>query len=200
MSSKPLTVEPEVAVSLLQEVEERCKQDLNACYQCRRCAAGCPVGEETGVTPDRLIRMILLGDRETAMNNLLVWKCVACYTCGARCPNNIQTAKITEALKQMGKKAGLKPCKPRIADFHDAFMTSTSHFGRFNEIEGMAIYETKTAIKELLQGKLKAVLDEMVSQAKLGTAMAKKKRMHVGVDMIKNRSELKALFKKAKKR
>jgi heterodisulfide reductase subunit C2 len=125
---------------------------------------------------------------------------VACYTCGARCPNNIQTARITEALKQMGKKAGLKPCKPRIADFHDAFMTSTSHFGRFNEIEGMAIYETKTAIKELLQGKLKSVIDETFNQAKLGTAMAKKKRMHVGVDMIKNRSELKALFKKAKKR
>jgi heterodisulfide reductase subunit C2 len=200
MPSEPLTLKQEVSSSLLEEVEARSGQDLNACYQCRRCAAGCPVGEETGVTPDRLIRMVLLGDCKTAMNNLLVWKCVACYTCGARCPNNIQTARITEALKQMGKKAGLKPCKPRIADFHEAFMTSTSHFGRFNEIEGMAIYETKTAIKELLQGKLKAVIDETISQAKFGSAMAKKKRVHVGVDMIKNRSELKALFKKAKKR
>jgi heterodisulfide reductase subunit C2 len=200
MPYKSLTLEPEIASSLLGEVETRSGQDLNACYQCRRCAAGCPVGEETGVTPDRLIRMILLGDRETAMNNLLVWKCVACYTCGTRCPNNIQTARITEALKQIGKKAGIKPCKPRIADFHDAFMTSTKHFGRFNEIEGMAIYETKTAIKELLQGKLKAVIDEALTQAKLGSEMTKKKRMHVGVDMVKNRKELRALFDKAKKR
>jgi heterodisulfide reductase subunit C2 len=200
MSSKPLSLEPEVSSSILEEVEAKSGQDLNACYQCRRCAAGCPVGEETGITPDRLIRMLLLGDRETAMNNLLVWKCVACYTCGVRCPNNIQTARITEALKQLGKKAGLKPCKARIADFHDAFMTSTSHFGRFNEIEGMAIYETKTAVKELLQGKLKAVIDEAFAQAKLGAAMTKKKRMHVGVDSIKDRSELRALFNKAKKR
>jgi heterodisulfide reductase subunit C2 len=200
MPNKSTTLEPEVSSSLLEEVEARSGQDLNACYQCRRCAAGCPVGEETGVTPDRLIRMILLGDREKAMNNLLVWKCVACYTCGTRCPNNIQTARITEALKQIGKKAGIKPCKPRIADFHDAFMTSTKHFGRFNEIEGMAIYETKTAIKELLQGKLKAVIDEALTQAKLGSEMTKKKRMHVGVDMIKNRKELRALFDKAKKR
>jgi heterodisulfide reductase subunit C len=63
------------------------------------------VGEETGyVTPDRLIRMILLGDREKALSDGLVWKCVSCYTCGTRCPNEIQTARITETLKQMSRK------------------------------------------------------------------------------------------------
>jgi heterodisulfide reductase subunit C2 len=200
MSSQPLKYESNTAASLLDEVETRSGQNLKACYQCRRCAAGCPVGEETGVTPDRLVRMIMLGDREAAMSNLLVWKCVACYTCGTRCPNNIQTARITEALKQMGKQEGIKPCRPRIADFHDAFMTSTRHLGRFNEIEGMAIYEAKTAVKELLQGKFKAVIDEALTQAKFGAAMSVKKRMHAGVDMIKNRSELKGLFKKSKKR
>ena len=50
--------------SLAQEVARRSGQNLLACYQCRRCAAGCPVGEESGVTPDRLIRMILLGDEQ----------------------------------------------------------------------------------------------------------------------------------------
>src|SRR5512134_2863766 len=149
MSAKTLQYEAKGARSLLQEVAERSGQNLLACYQCRRCAAGCPVGEETGVTPDRLIRMVLLGDREEALSNLLVWKCVACYTCGTRCPNNIQTARITETLKQMAKKAHAKPLTPRIADFHSAFMTSTKHFGRFNELEGMAIYETKTALKDL---------------------------------------------------
>jgi heterodisulfide reductase subunit C len=158
------------------------------------------VAEQTGISPDRLIRMIMLGDREAALNNRLVWQCVSCYTCGARCPNNIQTARITEALKQMGKEAGLKPCKPRIADFHDSFMTSTRHFGRFSELEGMAIYETKTAIKELLQGRFRAVLDEAVAQAKFGAEMAKKKRLHLGIDSIKNLRELRALFDKAKKR
>src|SRR5450759_83060 len=107
---------------LVKEVMKLSGQNLQACYQCRRCAAGCPVGEEAGVTPDRLIRMILVGDREAALNNLLVWKCVACYTCGTRCPNNIQTARITETLKQMGKEAHLDPLKPRIADFPSSFM------------------------------------------------------------------------------
>lgn len=200
MSSPVLKYEATASKPLLEEVSKRSGQNLQACYQCRRCAAGCPVGEETGVTPDRLIRLIVLGDREEALNNLLVWKCVACYTCGTRCPNNIQTARITETLKQMAKKAHAKPLTPRIADFHNAFMTATKHFGRFNEIEGLTIYETKTAIKELSQGKLKAVIDEMVDQAKLAVTMAKKKRLHLGLDKVKNNAEVKALYEKAKGR
>jgi len=200
MSSSVLKYEATASKPFLDEVQKRSGQNLQACYQCRRCAAGCPVGEETGVTPDRLIRLIVVGDRDEALNNLLVWKCVACYTCGTRCPNNIQTARITETLKQMAKKAHAKPLIPRIADFHNAFMTSTRHLGRFNEIEALAIYETKTAIKELSQGKVKAVIDEMVGQARLAVGMMKKKRLHLGVDKVKNNSEVKALYDKAKGR
>jgi heterodisulfide reductase subunit C len=200
MSQTVLKYESATSRQLLDEVSRRSGQNLKACYQCRRCAAGCPVGEETGVTPDRLIRLIVLGDREAALNNLLVWKCVACYTCGTRCPNNIQTARITETLKQMAKQAHAKPLTPRIADFHSAFMTSTRHLGRFNEIEALTIYETKTAMKELSQGKVKAVVDEMLGQAKLAVTMMKKKRLHVGVDRVKNNSEVKALYEKAKGR
>jgi heterodisulfide reductase subunit C len=200
MSSSVLKYEAAAAQSLVEEVMSRSGQNLLACYQCRRCAAGCPVGEETGITPDRLIRTILVGDKDDALNNLLVWKCVACYTCGTRCPNNIQTARITETLKQMSKEAHMKPLIPRIADFHNAFMTSTSHLGRFNEIESMAIYETKTLFKELAKGNVKAMIEEVVSQGKLSAAMTRKKRMHFGVDRIKNLFEIKALYRKSKAR
>lgn len=199
MSSTVLKYEATVAQPLLDEITSRSGQNLQACYQCRRCAAGCPVGEETGVTPDRLIRLILVGDREAALNNLLVWQCVACYTCGTRCPNNIQTARITETLKQMSKEAHLEPLKPRVADFHSSFMKAAGHYGRFNEIEGMGIYEAKTALKELKKGGVMAVFDEMVAQAKLGMTMNKKKRMHFKIDKVKNVAEVKALYSKAKK-
>ena len=79
-------------------------------------------------------------------------------------------------------------------------MTSTGHLGRVNEIELMAIYETKTLLKELAKGNLKAMVEEMTAQGKLGAAMTKKKRMHFGVDRVKNRSEIKALYKKSKGR
>jgi heterodisulfide reductase subunit C len=197
--SSPVKCDPELSMPLVQEVMERSGQNLLACYQCRRCAAGCPVGDETGVTPDRLIRMVLLGDKNDAMNNLLVWKCVACYTCGTRCPNNIQTARITETLKQMSKEAHLDPLSPSIAAFHKAFTTSVSHFGRLNELEFMGLYEMKNMPYVLKKGGLKAVLEEMKNQASLGLAMTKNKRMHLAVEKIKGLSEVKGIYKKDKK-
>jgi heterodisulfide reductase subunit C len=198
--SSPVKFDPAVSLPLVEEVMERSGQNLLACYQCRRCAAGCPVGDESGVTPDRLIRMILLGEKNDAMNNLLVWKCVACYTCGTRCPNNIQTARINETLKQMSKEAHLEPLSPSVAAFHDAFTTSTSHFGRVNELEFMGLYEMKNMSDLLKKGGLGAALKEMKDQAKLGLAMTKKKRMHMGVDKIKGLPEVKSLYKKAKEK
>ena len=201
MSSPVLTLEPELSKTLLQEVMDRSGQNLLACYQCRRCAAGCPVGDETGVTPDRLIRMILFGEKDEAFNNLLVWKCVACYTCGTRCPNNIQTARINETLKQMSKEAHIEPLNPRVAAFHDTFLTSASHFGRVNELEFMGLYVMQNAKRELKHGGgWKAVADEMKNNAKLGISMMKKKRMHFRLDKIKRLSEIKRLYKKARMR
>jgi heterodisulfide reductase subunit C len=199
MSSQTLTVETEVAGSLAQEVAERSGQNLNACYQCRRCAAGCPVGDDTGVTPDRLIRMVVLGDRDAALNNLLVWKCVACYTCGTRCPNSIHTARITETLKQMIKEKHMEPMVPKVANFHSAFLTSTSHFGRVNEMEFMAIYDFKTAASEITKsGGLKGFIADIKDQMQLGQAMMKLKRFHIGLDKIKGVAEVKRLYNKAK--
>jgi heterodisulfide reductase subunit C2 len=185
---------------LVDEIIKRSDQNLLSCYQCRRCAAGCPVGEESGVTPDRLIRMILLGDQDAALNNLLVSKCVACYTCGVRCPNSIQSARITETLKQMAKEAHRQPLNHRMTDFYDAFLASVRHWGRFNEIEGMAIYETENVAKEVFKGRFRSVIDELFNQAQLGVALIKKKRMHIGLDRVSRRTEIKSLFEKTKKR
>jgi len=199
MSASVLQYNPELSQPLIQEVMVRSGQNLLACYQCRRCAAGCPVGNETGVTPDRLIRMIIFGEREEVLNNPLVWKCVACYTCGSRCPNNIQTARINETLKQLSKEAHSEPLLPKVAAFHDAFLKSASHFGRVNELEFMGLYEIKNARRELKHGGgWKAVADEMKNKARLGISMMKKKRLRFRLDKIKRLSEIKRLYKKAK--
>ncbi len=193
-----LQFEAGTSQSLIREVMDRSGQNLLACYQCRRCAAGCPVGEETGVTPDRLIRMIMFGEKEEALNNLLVWKCVACYTCGVRCPNNIQTARIIETLKQMSKETHTEPLLPKVAAFHDAFLKSTSHLGRVSELEFIGLYEIRNVKRELKSGGgWKAVFDEIKNNAKLGIPMMKKKRMHFRPDKIRKLSEIKRLYKKA---
>jgi heterodisulfide reductase subunit C len=196
MATGVLKVEPARALPLLEEVARRSGQNLLACYQCRRCAAGCPVGAESD-TPDRLIRAIVLGDREAALGNLLVWRCVACYTCGTRCPNDIQTSRITAALKQISHEEHRAPLLPRVAAFHEAFVAEAGRAGRFNEIVGMGKYEMKVAGGELKRGGLGAALAELAGQAKLGMAMRRKKRMHMKIESVKGKGEVRALYRKA---
>ena len=192
---------PETTKPFLEEVMERSGQMLTACYQCRRCAAGCTVGDETGCfTPNLLIRTVVLGDRETALNNELVWKCVSCYTCGVRCPNDIQTARITETLKKMAKERHAEPLQPKVAHFHDAFVESSIRWGRVNEMEFMGFYELKNALREAKVKNYEAIIDELKEQAKLGLTMFKLGRMHFGFQMAKGRKEVKALYKKAKRK
>lgn len=201
MTESAREFDSESAHPMVKEVMERSQQNLLECYQCRRCAAGCPVGEETGyITPDRLIRMIILGDRENALNNQLVWRCVSCYTCGTRCPNDIQTARITETIKKIAKEAHLDPLKPKVAHFHDAFVNSGLRWGRLNEMEFMSFYELKNTLKDLKRMKFKAIYDELMAKTKLGLKMARRKRMHMGFQSAKGRSEIKQLYKKAKKK
>jgi len=193
-------IKPDESRSFAEEVSERSGQPLSACYQCRRCAAGCPVGIETGyVTPDRLIRMIVLGEKEKALSNLLVWQCVSCYTCGVRCPNDIMTGRITETLKQMAKEEGVEPLKPKIKHFHDAFVGSAVRWGRVNEMEMVGIYETKNVLSDMKKFDIKSIFDEMMTQAtQFGLPMIRKRRMHFGFQTAKGRDEIKRLLKKAK--
>ncbi|MDJ0874532.1 MAG: 4Fe-4S dicluster domain-containing protein [Desulfobacterales bacterium] len=201
MSEPALDFNPGPSNAFLAEVAARSGQVLSACYQCRRCAAGCSVGDETeNLTPNILIRMVVLGDREGALNNALVWKCVSCYTCGTRCPNDIQTARITETLKTMGKAEHLEPLEPKIADFHDAFIKSGLRWGRVNEMEFMGAYEMKFALRKIKTMEFGAIVDEIKNQARLGMEMTRRKRMHFGFLMAKGRKELKALQRKSKQR
>ena len=201
MTEPLLAYNPETARPLLEEVRERSGQDIYACYQCRRCAAGCPVGDATGfLTPDRLIRMISLGDREGALNNQLIWKCTSCFTCGTRCPNDIQTSRITETLKKIAKEVHAEPLQPKVAYFHHAFIKSSLRWGRVNEMEFMGWYEFKITLKFLKKLRFKEIYNEIINQAKLGLAMLKLGRMHFKFQSAKGRKEIKTLFKKHKKR
>ena len=193
-----LKYEKHEALTLVEEVMRRSSQNLIACYQCRKCAAGCPVAEKTGVTPDSLIRKIILGDRKGALENNLVWQCVSCYTCGTRCPNKIQTGRITETLKKMAKEEHKKPMRPEVKYFHEAFCAAARHFGRVNEIEFMGLYEIKNTMRNLIRFKFKTILREYTRWALMGLEMTKKRRMHFSLERVNGSHDLRRLYKKAK--
>jgi heterodisulfide reductase subunit C len=85
---------------LLKEVEDLCGENLFGCYQCGTCSAGCPFVDEMDLSPDEVIRYIIL-DRKEVLNSKTIWLCSACFTCAERCPRDINITKIMEALRQI---------------------------------------------------------------------------------------------------
>ena len=85
---------------LAKEVEELSGENLFGCLQCGTCSAGCPYVEEMDLTPDEIIRYIIL-DRKEVLNSKTIWLCSSCFTCAERCPKDINITKIMEALRQI---------------------------------------------------------------------------------------------------
>ena len=86
--------------TLIEELEILCDEDLYGCYQCGTCAAGCPFIEEMDLTPDEVIRYVIL-DKKEVLDSKTIWLCSSCFACAERCPRDINITKIMEALRQL---------------------------------------------------------------------------------------------------
>ena len=53
---------------LVKEIEEISGENLFGCYQCGTCSSGCPYVDEMDLTPDEVIRYIIL-DRNEVLNS-----------------------------------------------------------------------------------------------------------------------------------
>jgi len=85
---------------LVKEVEELCGENLFGCYQCGTCSAGCPFIDDMDLSPDEVIRYVIL-DKQEVLNSKTIWLCASCFTCAERCPRDINITKIMEALRQI---------------------------------------------------------------------------------------------------
>ena len=83
-------------------------ENIKLCYACGTCTAGCPVAEvDTEFNPRKIIRQVLLGMRKEVLSSPLIWRCVQCYSCTAKCPQNVKFREIVRALREMSVDEGL---------------------------------------------------------------------------------------------
>jgi heterodisulfide reductase subunit C len=85
---------------LEREVSDLSGQNVFGCYQCGTCSAGCPYVDDMDITPDEVLRYIIL-DRREVLNSKTIWICSACFTCAERCPRDINITKVMESLRQI---------------------------------------------------------------------------------------------------
>jgi heterodisulfide reductase subunit C len=151
---------------LAEEVFDGFGVNVNRCYQCGKCAAGCPVAYAMDFAPAQLIHAVRLGMDDVVLNSKTMWLCAACETCTTRCPQGVDISKVMDAAKITAVKRGVKPAIPAVRSFHQAVLGNVKQLGRMWEPGMVASLKFKTKnftkdvglAKEMFQkGKLKAL-------------------------------------------
>ena len=77
------------------------------CLLCGSCTAGCPVNEiDDGYNPRRIMRMILLDQKEELLRSKELWKCNQCHACVCHCPQDVRFADVLRALRELAADQG----------------------------------------------------------------------------------------------
>ncbi|MGE5530961.1 MAG: 4Fe-4S dicluster domain-containing protein [Bacteroidota bacterium] len=121
------------------QVSKASGQNVEACYQCGKCTAGCPMAPSMDMKPNQIIRACQLGLEDTVLASNAIWYCAGCETCASRCPRDIDMARVNKSLARMCVVAGRKPKDPDLLAFHQSFMDSMGRWGRAHEMELMSL-------------------------------------------------------------
>jgi len=178
---------------LLEQIEAEGPFQAGACFQCRKCTNGCPVTFAMDLYPDEVIRMVLLGQRETVLNCQTIWVCAACETCTTRCPNEVKIAELMDCLKEMAVQEGVPSPQPRILALHETFLNNIKKRGRLYETTLLPAYLLKSG----------ELLDRWNSgtwryDLKLGRQMFSKGRLPLIPKSIKGKREVRKILARRK--
>ena len=84
-------------------------QPIEACYQCGKCSAGCPLATEMDYSPNQVLRMLQLEMAEfdaKVLGSLSIWLCLTCQTCMACCPKEVDLPRVMDFLREQSLRRG----------------------------------------------------------------------------------------------
>jgi len=163
----------------LNKLEEQ-GVDVQACYQCGRCSAGCPVTEFFDVTTMEVVRLAAYGMEDMLLNTRAIWLCAACETCATRCPNDIDIAVLMDVLRELALRKGVEPAEPRVPAFHRSFLGSIEHWGRVYEVGMIAAYKLRSR--------------DYTGDMNLGVKMFTKGKLNLMPHSIRGKAEIRQIF------
>jgi len=168
-----------------EEIEKDSGQNVNLCFQCMKCTAGCPMADEMNASPARIVHAIRLGLKDKVLKSNTMWVCASCQTCTTRCPQDIDIAELMEACRHIFFKEALE-----ISDdikviplFYRIALKNIRTFGRMYEVGMIAA--------------LKFATREFFKDLKLGVKMGLKGKLKILPESPKNRKEVKKIFDRA---
>ncbi len=123
--------------SLSQLIERELSDNVFLCYQCVKCASGCPLADHFDLTPNQVMRAVQLND-ESVLEANTIWLCASCQTCTTRCPQGLDVAGVMDALSIEARRRDIAPAVPEVARFNRLFLQDIGLFGRLYEVGLMA--------------------------------------------------------------
>lgn len=174
----------------ISEIKSHTGVNVNRCYQCGKCSAGCAVSEEMDYPPSMVMRMLQTNDDEnykSLLNSQSIWLCVSCQNCLTRCPMEIDIPQLMDYMRQKAyaEKTVNKGAKD-IVSFHNAFLDSVKYTGRLYEIGLVAGYKMRTM----------HILQDM----NVAPKMFVKGKLPLVPEMVKDKKQVSTIFKETKEK
>jgi len=170
--------------NLCSAVEQLAGVDLSLCYQCKKCSIGCPVSELVASAPAEIIRRLQLGAGDELLQTDLIWTCLSCETCYARCPNEINFAGIIDALRTIALEKGAAKPKGNSPLFNRRFLNTVKSYGRTYDLQMIISYKLGTG--------------KYMDDVEKFPTMLKKGKMAILPPMGANKNKVKRIFDNVK--
>jgi heterodisulfide reductase subunit C len=165
---------------LAAEIEAATGINPATCYQCGKCSAGCPMASESDLRPHQVMRRVMYGTREQALQDESIWLCLTCETCSARCPNGCDPARVIDAVREIAIQSGQARMPRSIGAFHTAFLEQIRTNGRLHEVGLVMDYKLKSG--------------DLMSDVTNAPAMFARGKLNLRAEKIDGVAEIKRIF------
>ncbi len=163
---------------------------LEECYQCGKCTAGCPVAEHMDLAPNRVVRMVQLGETDKALCSRAIWDCISCQTCSSRCPKDVDCAAVMDALREAALAHDtVAPAKRPVVAFQKAFLDNIRRNGRLNELELIAQFKLDVLFHT---GRVAMIFKD----ATLAPQLQQRSKIHLRPEKAHDRGVLRRIFER----
>ena len=141
-------------VDFVRKVEALSGTSVRRCFQCGKCSAGCPMATFMEHPPNRVVRLLQLGQWQRILAGRSIWYCASCETCSTRCPNKVDLADIMDALRKCSWDAKGASKESLVQLANRLFLENIRTYGRQYEMRLAAVFNVKSGqfLKDLMLG------------------------------------------------
>jgi heterodisulfide reductase subunit C len=177
---KMLLSQKTMDLDMVKKVEQLSGTSVRRCFQCGKCSAGCPMATFMEHPPNRVMRLLQLGQWQRILAGRSIWYCVSCETCSTRCPNKVDLCAIMDALRKLSWDQDGPSKESYVQLANRLFLENIRTYGRQYEMRLAAVFNVKSG--------------QFLKDMMLGPKLLSKGKLKVFHQKNKNISEVEKIF------